>query len=250
MDTTAHALSFALLCIATTPGVQDKVAAELASLGLLMDSSSESSTSSPRPIEYADLSKIPYITAVIKESMRVWPVGGAGVGRVADRDVDIGGFLVKKGTEVAVPMFALHRATWAWTEPERFDPGRWLEGEGEEGKKTGDAAATVTVTSTSSPSRKNASSSPSDPSSSSNGPKPLRLNLAAYLPFSSGPRDCLGRRFGMMELGTMLIMLCSKYRFEFDEALNEGGLKGLEAREVSKFTLSFDGGLWMKATPR
>ena len=35
MDTTAHALSFALLCISTTPGVQERVAAELGSLGLL-----------------------------------------------------------------------------------------------------------------------------------------------------------------------------------------------------------------------
>ena len=54
----------------------------------------------------------------------------------------------------------------------------------------------------------------------------------------------------MMELGTMLALLCSRFEFEFDEQANEGGLAGLEAREVSKFTLSFDGGLWLKAMPR
>lgn len=242
MDTTAHALSFALLCIATTPGVQDKVAEELKSLGLLVSSSSDSS--SARALEYSDLSKVPFITAVIKESMRLWPVGGAGVGRVADRDVDVGGFLIKKGTEVAVPMFCLHRATWAWTDAEKFDPGRWFEEGEEEGKAAADATATVTV-----------ASSPSKAPPTSPLPLPLRLNPAAYLPFSSGPRDCLGRRFGMMELGTMLSLLCSKFEFEFvdDEespGMNEGGLAGLEAREVSKFTLSFDGGLWLRATPR
>lgn len=250
MDTTAHALSFALLCIATTPGVQEKVAAELESVGLLMSSSSENSA---RPLEYADLARIPYLTAVIKESMRLWPVGGAGVGRVADRDVDVGGYFVKKGTEVAVPMFCLHRAPWAWTDADAFDPGRWLE-EGEEGarqEKRADATATVTLTSSPSSRSKAPSSSRSSSSSDSqNLPKPLRLNAAAYLPFSAGPRDCLGRRFGMMELGTMLAMLCSKYEFEFDDELNPGGLEGIEEREVSKFTLSLDGGLWLKANPR
>ena len=65
MDTTAHALSFALLCVATTPGVQGRVAEELRSLGLLVEASSDSSAPA-RPLEYSDLSKIPYLTAVIK----------------------------------------------------------------------------------------------------------------------------------------------------------------------------------------
>jgi len=39
-------------------------------------------------------------------------------------------------------------------------------------------------------------------------------NAAAWLPFSGGTRDCIGRRFAMMEMTILLALLYRRYRFE------------------------------------
>ena len=46
----------------------------------------------------------------------------------------------------------------------------------------------------------------------------------------------------------MLAMLCG--RFEWALAPRAGGVAGVREREVSRFTLAVDGGLWLVATPR
>ena len=67
---------------------------------------------------------------IIKESMRMFPVGGSGIGRYADRDVDLGGYLIPKGTEVAVCLHTMQMVPWNFPEPTRFDLGRWLDDAG------------------------------------------------------------------------------------------------------------------------
>jgi cytochrome P450 family 27 subfamily C len=65
-------------------------------------------------------------TQVIRESMRMFPVGGSGIGRYADRDVELGGYLIPKGTEVAVCLYTMHRVPWNFPDPDSFKPDRWL----------------------------------------------------------------------------------------------------------------------------
>ena len=67
---------------------------------------------------------------IIKESMRMFPVGGSGIGRYADRDIDLGGYLIPKGTEVALCLHTMQMVPWNFPQPTRFDLDRWLEGEG------------------------------------------------------------------------------------------------------------------------
>lgn len=67
-ETTAHTLSFTVFCIANNLNIQDRIAAELTSLGLL------SGKSEARGLQYEDLPKLSYLDSVLKESMRMFPV--------------------------------------------------------------------------------------------------------------------------------------------------------------------------------
>lgn len=65
---------------------------------------------------------------VIKESMRMYPVAGSGIGRYADRDIELGGYLIPKGTEVAVCLHTMHMVPWNFPDPDTFRADRWLGG--------------------------------------------------------------------------------------------------------------------------
>lgn len=70
-ETTAHTLSFTLFCIANSEDVQNRIAAELASLDLLRDNGSQADA---RMLQYEDLQRLIYLDSVLKESMRMFPV--------------------------------------------------------------------------------------------------------------------------------------------------------------------------------
>ncbi|PNH07895.1 hypothetical protein TSOC_005598 [Tetrabaena socialis] len=65
-ETTGHTISWTLFNIATTPGVQEAVAAELRSVGLLVRAAPEGGPSAARPLELDDLKRLPYLTACVK----------------------------------------------------------------------------------------------------------------------------------------------------------------------------------------
>ncbi len=92
--------------VAGHPEVQARVAAELESLGLLATPGNPA----PRRLEYADLAKLPYMDAVLRESLRLLPVSAAGLQRITPRDqpvTDIGGYAVPANTEVLVRVSAV-----------------------------------------------------------------------------------------------------------------------------------------------
>ena len=68
-ETTAHTLSFTIFCIANSTKSQDRIAAELTSLGLLDANGNEA-----RMLQFEDLQGLTYIDSVLKESMRMFPV--------------------------------------------------------------------------------------------------------------------------------------------------------------------------------
>jgi cytochrome P450 len=60
----------------------------------------------------------------IKEAMRLYPPA-YGLGRLTEREQEIGGYTIPVGSYVVVSQFATHRHPGFWEDPEAFDPGRF-----------------------------------------------------------------------------------------------------------------------------
>lgn len=122
-----------------------------------------------RDPSFADVPKLVYIRQVIDETLRLRPPA-AMVARNAVANDQLAGYSVSAG-EVVIPfIWAAHRHSAHWQEPERFDPERFS-------------------------------------AANSKG-----RHLASYLPFSIGPRICIGNAFSLIE--TTLLVAQMLLRFE------------------------------------
>jgi cytochrome P450 len=111
-ETTALTLGYAFHLLGKHPEVAEKLAAEIqAVLG-------------DRPATSADLPKLRYADAVVRESMRLYPPAWV-IGREAIAPIEIGGYAVAKGTQLWLPQWVVHRDARWFPEPERFRPERW-----------------------------------------------------------------------------------------------------------------------------
>lgn len=77
-------------------------------------------------IPYASLRELPWLDAVVKESMRLFPPAPFQT-RIASRDASIGGNLVPQGTYVMLSPFLTNRFASIFPEPDRFLPERWTD---------------------------------------------------------------------------------------------------------------------------
>jgi cytochrome P450 len=73
-----------------------------------------------------DVAKLPYTTAVLSESMRIYPPVWV-VGRRALEDVTIGDYQVPHRTIVITSQYLVHRDERFWPNPMEFRPERWLD---------------------------------------------------------------------------------------------------------------------------
>ena len=113
-ETTANWLTFTWLVLAEHPAVEARLHAELDRvLGTV-------------PVQAADLERLPYLRAVLEETLRLYPPAW-GVGRRALERRSLGGYDVPRRAVLGLSQFAVHRDARFWPEPERFDPERWLD---------------------------------------------------------------------------------------------------------------------------
>lgn len=157
--------------------IQEKVFEEIQSeVGLIDD------------VKDSDLPRLPFVEMVVKETMRLFPVLPIHA-RVATEDVELEKFTIPAGANIVISVYNAHRNTNTWGDdahlfrPDRFSPENFE-----------------------------------------------KLHPYAFLPFSrglqndvcgncfvenvfSGPRMCIGWRYSMMFMKTMMVHLVRNFEF-------------------------------------
>ncbi|KZV53588.1 geraniol 8-hydroxylase-like [Dorcoceras hygrometricum] len=80
-----------------------------------------------KQVQESDISSLPYLNAVVKESMRLHPIGPLLIPHKAETDVEMCGYLIPKNASVMVNVWAIGRDPSIWHDPERFEPERFFD---------------------------------------------------------------------------------------------------------------------------
>ncbi|KAK1480709.1 hypothetical protein CTAM01_14271 [Colletotrichum tamarilloi] len=114
-ETTSSALNSCILYLAANPRVQDIANEELTRV-----------IGDERSPTFADEASLPYIRATGKEVLRIRPVTTIGSPHYTTSDVVYKDYYIPKDTVVAIPQYVLHFSSDKWTDPEDFNPSRYL----------------------------------------------------------------------------------------------------------------------------
>lgn len=79
-----------------------------------------------RWIEEKDMPRLPYIEAIMKETMRLHPVTPMLAPRMAREDVNVAGHDIAKGTLALIHVWAIGRDPTLWENPDEFYPDRFM----------------------------------------------------------------------------------------------------------------------------
>ncbi|XP_071731538.1 cytochrome P450 78A5-like [Rutidosis leptorrhynchoides] len=115
-DTVAILLEWILARMVLHPDIQAKAQAEI-----------ERVVGRVRKVSDSDLDNLPYLHAIVKETLRVHPPGPLlSWARLAIHDTQVGPHMVPAGTTAMVNMYAITHDESVWIEPHRFNPDRFL----------------------------------------------------------------------------------------------------------------------------
>ncbi|KAI4329076.1 hypothetical protein L6164_021378 [Bauhinia variegata] len=79
-----------------------------------------------RWVEEKDVGNLPYIEAIVKESLRLHPVVPILAPKEAREDCNVAGYDISKGTQLLVNVWSLGRDPSVWEYPNEFRPERFL----------------------------------------------------------------------------------------------------------------------------
>ncbi|KAJ9539349.1 hypothetical protein OSB04_032082 [Centaurea solstitialis] len=79
-----------------------------------------------RNLQESDISRLPYLNAIIKETLRLYPPLAFLGPRKAIHDVAVEGFIMPKNAEILCNVWAMGRDPNIWSDPKVFKPERFL----------------------------------------------------------------------------------------------------------------------------
>jgi len=123
-------------------------------------------------INNESVAKLTYLQQVLNETLRLYPPVWLFSRRAIQNDL-IGEYDAPAGTDVYISPYILQRTEQFWPEPDRFDPDRFAMDKTERKDKA---------------------------------------RKMAFVPFSLGPRRCIGEYFSLSEMKIHLAMLVQKFR--------------------------------------
>ena len=112
-ETTASAMAWSLYWIHHLPEVREKLLREIDELG-----------ESPDPMSIV---KLPYLSAVCNETLRIYPVAMFTFSRQVKEPVDLMGYQLEPDTAVAVCIYLTHQREDLYPAHKQFRPERFLE---------------------------------------------------------------------------------------------------------------------------
>ncbi|KAK0201132.1 cytochrome P450 [Desarmillaria ectypa] len=118
-DTTASAISVAVMAATCYPETQKKVQEEL-----------DAVTGKDRPPTFADQDILPQTMAFVLESFRWRPVTSGGFPHKATRDIIWNNYCIPKGASVIGNVWSVGRDPAVFPDPETFNPQRWIAEDG------------------------------------------------------------------------------------------------------------------------
>ncbi|EJU02639.1 cytochrome P450 [Dacryopinax primogenitus] len=83
-----------------------------------------------RPPTFDDRDQLPYVVAVVKETIRWRPVAALGVPHVADEDLEYRGYVIPKGTQIIGNIWSIAHDPAYFPYPEQFQPSRFIDSSG------------------------------------------------------------------------------------------------------------------------
>jgi unspecific monooxygenase len=112
-ETTATSLAWAFYWLGKRPETKAKLLQEIDALG-----------KNPDPM---DISRLPYLTAVCQETLRLYPVVPVTFARVAKQDMEIMGRFFPSGTTFVPSIYPMHHREDLYPNSQQFQPERFLE---------------------------------------------------------------------------------------------------------------------------